>query len=293
MAKFLTTAGNSFHIEQIIIKAEKNLTLVTPYLNLSKNFLERLSDANKKGVSITLIYGKSELRRNERQKIENLENFEIFFCENLHAKCYHNESELIITSMNLYEFSEKNNREMGILIKKVTDQEIFEETLAEIESIKNASIKEKEFKITSTTVESSKPTEKSRRHIEHPPFSREYDFHVPKLFEALKKKYVNHSIILTDYIELNNFPNNMVDMTIDGRIILDFKDEKHYQDLRYSSKYALRSQLPGVRFYWNNSGLKIYLAKNFSVEVNQQGQKLKVEKFMTMVDMIYNELNKK
>ncbi len=36
MAKFHTTVGNSFYIEQIILK---NLTIVTSYLNLSKKFI--------------------------------------------------------------------------------------------------------------------------------------------------------------------------------------------------------------------------------------------------------------
>lgn len=41
--------------------------------------------------------------------------------------------------MNLYEFSERNNREMGLLIERASDIDIYEETLREIESIKNAS----------------------------------------------------------------------------------------------------------------------------------------------------------
>ena len=293
MAKFLTTVGNSFYIEQIIITAKSKLTLVTPYLNLSKNFIDRLSDANKRGITITLIYGKNELRQNEKQKIENLENVEIYFCENLHAKCYHNESELIITSMNLYEFSERNNREMGLLVKKVTDLQIFNETLSEIESIKNASVKEKEVGKDIVADENSISAEQSRRIPAHPPFSRQYDFHIPRLSETLKQRYTFHNIILNDSIEINNFPNDMVDMTIGGRIDLDFKNERYYQDVEYSSRDAFMDKFPGVRFYWNSSGLKIYLEKRFSVEKDEQGLKIKVDKFMTIIDVIYSELNKR
>lgn len=101
MAKFLTTAGNSFYIEQIIIKSVKSLNLVTPYLKLSRNLIERLSDAQKEGVRITLIYGKNELAPKEKKKLFAFDNIEIYFCQNLHAKCYHNESSMIISSMNL------------------------------------------------------------------------------------------------------------------------------------------------------------------------------------------------
>ena len=39
--------------------------------------------------------------------------------------------------MNLYEFSEKNNREMGVLFDSVDDSDIFKEALKEIKSISN------------------------------------------------------------------------------------------------------------------------------------------------------------
>ena len=39
----------------------------------------------------------------------------LYFSKNLHAKCYLNEKKMIITSMNLYEFSQVNNREMAFL----------------------------------------------------------------------------------------------------------------------------------------------------------------------------------
>ncbi len=47
------------------------------------------------------------------------------YCKNLHAKCFLNESEALITSMNLYEFSQVNNEEMGILISKASDPELY------------------------------------------------------------------------------------------------------------------------------------------------------------------------
>src|SRR5688572_16163991 len=145
MAKFLTTAGNSYFIEQVILNAEKSLTIVTPYLKLSATLLDRLKDADRAGIRMSLIYGKNELSETEKKAIKDLANLEIFFCSNLHAKCYHNESSMIISSMNLHEFSEKNNREMGLLIEKAADGEIYRDTIKEIESIKNASKKQKAF----------------------------------------------------------------------------------------------------------------------------------------------------
>lgn len=47
------------------------------------------------------------------------------FCKNLHAKCFLNESEALITSMNLYEFSQVNNEEMGVVVSKETDPTLY------------------------------------------------------------------------------------------------------------------------------------------------------------------------
>ena len=135
MAEFLTTYGTSYHIENVIIEAKKKLVLVSPYLQLSKTFFERLKDAANKDVEIKIIYGKDELKPNEKNSLAELKKVELFYFENLHAKCYFNESEMVITSMNMYEFSEKNNREMGVFITKLKDPDLFKKAVNETLSI--------------------------------------------------------------------------------------------------------------------------------------------------------------
>ena len=135
MAEFLTTMGTSSRIEDIMITARKEIFLVSPFLQLSKTFYERLKDASENAISIKIVYGKDELKPNERNSLANIKNLELFFCENLHAKCYFNESKMVITSMNMYEFSQKNNREMGVLIDHTKDQELFESAKKEALSI--------------------------------------------------------------------------------------------------------------------------------------------------------------
>jgi len=139
MAEFLTTNGTSYNIENIIIDAKAKLILVSPYLQISKTFYERLKDAANKGVAIKIIYGKDELKPNERNSLADLKNVELFYFENLHAKCYFNENKMVITSMNMYEFSEKNNREMGVLIDKINDKELFDKAISETLSILQSS----------------------------------------------------------------------------------------------------------------------------------------------------------
>lgn len=135
MAEFIRTSGISHYIESIIVNAKKELYLVTPYLQLSPNFYERLSDANRNDITINLIFGKNQLNRKEEQQVNSLENLRLHFFENLHAKCYFNEKEMVITSMNLYEFSEKNNREMGVYLNANQDSDLYQDARKETDSI--------------------------------------------------------------------------------------------------------------------------------------------------------------
>lgn len=137
MAEFLTTSGTSNWIEKIIIEAKQQLVLISPYLKFSKTFQERLNDASKRGVNIVIIYGKDELKQSEKQMISSLEHVDLYYFVNLHAKCYYNENDMVITSMNMYEFSEKHNREMGVLIRKTNDVDLFENAVNEAISIRN------------------------------------------------------------------------------------------------------------------------------------------------------------
>jgi hypothetical protein len=71
--------------------------------------------------------------------LSKIKNLKLFYFQNLHAKCYFNDKEMVITSMNMYEFSEKNNREMGIYVTMQNDLEIVENALAETSSIVKSS----------------------------------------------------------------------------------------------------------------------------------------------------------
>lgn len=160
MAKFLTTLETSARIERIIRQANEELTLITPYLKLTHIFYDRLIEADNR-VKIKLIYGKEELNSDDLERIKGLKNLELYFCENLHAKCYFNENLMVISSMNLHEFSQTNNREMGVQIKLDEDPELFNDAKNEAISIIKASVKEtSESKISNLEVQKKNYPEK-------------------------------------------------------------------------------------------------------------------------------------
>ena len=67
-----------------------------------------------------------------RSQLEQLDNLSLRFLNKLHAKCFFNEDNMVITSMNLYDFSEQNI-EMGVLINKQDEAELFNAAVIEAE----------------------------------------------------------------------------------------------------------------------------------------------------------------
>src|SRR3954462_3160438 len=108
MAKVLNTTGINYLIEEIIKGAKERVVLVSPFLRLNDRIKELLSSGYRPDVDIQIIYGKRELDSPERQWLNTVPHVQTRFCQNLHAKCYLNESLCVITSLNLHLFSQQN-----------------------------------------------------------------------------------------------------------------------------------------------------------------------------------------
>lgn len=135
MAKFLNTSGVTYHLEELIKAARERLVLISPFLRLNDRIKELLEDKNRMKLDIRVIYGKNELHPDEIQWLNGLSFIRTSFCKNLHAKCYLNEDRCIITSLNLYEFSQVNNNEMGVLVLRDEDAVLYRETYEEAQRI--------------------------------------------------------------------------------------------------------------------------------------------------------------
>jgi len=141
MARFLNTRKAVSEIEDLIRDADRRLILISPYLKLSKDFKELLTYRNSKDKITTVIFGKQELNPNEMKFLQGLRFVILKYNQDLHAKCYLNDNKMIITSLNLYEFSMNNNKEMGVLIdlNDEADKELFEDAFKEIDFIDETS----------------------------------------------------------------------------------------------------------------------------------------------------------
>lgn len=77
-----------------------------------------------------VVYGKKE-ECGGADLLRAVPGVQVTFCKNVHAKCYLNEQTGIITSLNLYDFSEAKNQEMGVLFDRVTDLGLYEQAAEE------------------------------------------------------------------------------------------------------------------------------------------------------------------
>ncbi|MBI2726712.1 MAG: phospholipase D family protein [Polaromonas sp.] len=135
MAKFLNTSATNYFLEELIKGASDRLILISPFLKLNDRMKELLADKNRLKIDVRIVYGKSELQPQEIEWLRGLTYIRTSFCKNLHAKCYMNEELCIVTSLNLYEFSQVNNNEMGILIQRAEDTQLYKDAYEEAQRI--------------------------------------------------------------------------------------------------------------------------------------------------------------
>lgn len=120
MNKFVQGSELNATLEKIIKKAELTLVLISPYIKLHSRVKDELKlKKNRHDLKISIVYGKSDngnrLSKDDLAFLKEFPNIEIRYAKNLHAKYYGNESSGLITSMNLYDFSQNNNIEAGVL----------------------------------------------------------------------------------------------------------------------------------------------------------------------------------
>lgn len=135
MAKFLNTSATNYFLKELIKGARDRLILISPFLKLNDRVKELLADKNRLKIDVRIVYGKSELQPAEMAWLQELTYIRTSFCMNLHAKCYISEELCIVTSLNLYEFSQVNNNEMGILIRRAEDPELYRDAYEEAQRI--------------------------------------------------------------------------------------------------------------------------------------------------------------
>jgi hypothetical protein len=138
MAKYLDTSQISSELMQLLKEAKERIILVTYSLQVNTQIQERLKTKSKIGTlaEISLIYGNTKPKKTELEWMAEIDDLKVWQKKNLHAKCYINENKAIISSMNLYDYSQTTNVEMGFLITKEEEPEAYQKMMDDIDDLK-------------------------------------------------------------------------------------------------------------------------------------------------------------
>ncbi len=208
MPKFLNTSATNYYLEELIKNAKDRLILISPFLKINDRIRELLEDKNRLKIDVRIVYGKSELHPQEINWLKSLTFVRTSFCKNLHAKCYLNEEIAIITSLNLYDFSQVNNNEMGILLTREGDPDCFRDAYEEAQRIVRIS---DEVRIAMEVVEKSSD-------IESTPSVSEPESEMSKLTSAklavklgIKTKDLMDRLVESGHLELREALHYLTD----------------------------------------------------------------------------------
>ena len=137
--------------------------MISPYLQFNDRIKENIQNLNIQKRDIRIIYRENKLQIEENNWLGSQLGVRTSICKNLHAKCYINENEAIITSMNLYEFSQQNNNEMGIHFSKSQDPELYNSTFDEVQRLLTIS---EEIRVTVKKITAETPYKTERIALE-------------------------------------------------------------------------------------------------------------------------------
>jgi hypothetical protein len=271
MAEFLNTKKLGEYLIKTIESAEKELVLISPYIQASDTIIDLLQKAEKRGVEITVVYKEGDVKDSEKNKFLVIDNLNLLKHHNLHSKCFYNEKYLIIGSMNLYDYSQRNNREMGVLFRRTDEEEfegwnayktakddesIFQDAIAEIQSIIKGSDFEKESRETKTigfemeiikteydlTIERCNTYNKYSKNKKFSPLQSGEEWH------CICENYIDG----VDIIIENN--RARIDLNFDKNRILQIFD--YLGTKKFNNDYRA---IECFRMFWTNHSSPIYL----------------------------------
>lgn len=272
MSLFLNTPKLNFWIPKLIKESQKELIIIVPYIQLSTEIFKSLKMADINGVETTLVYRENKLSEKEKQNLLSYKNLNLLHHPNVHSKCYYNGELLIISSMNLYEYSELNNREMGILLHRedinIEDEkidndakQIFDDAILEIREIINSSQLERES------------IDTRQNGFEMDIIKTDEEFETEKCGE-INKVFINKKFkpIKTGNVWNSKCENyfEKIDVTFtDRNILIAFnlkKQELETLYIKWKETYN-EFEYPGFKYYWNKPDTELSIYKDFKSKV--------------------------
>ncbi|TXC76927.1 phospholipase D-like domain-containing protein [Luteibaculum oceani] len=239
MSKFLTGNDLDNAIYDTIWEADRILMIVSPFIKLD-DYFKKLFDRhlNNHKLHIIIVFGKNQnnvrrsLSKRDFDYFKQFQNISIIYVPNLHAKYYGNEKQGIITSINLYDHSFKNNIEFGVF----SEQNIFGKLKPNADN--DAWNKCREIADTNEVVFIKRPV-----------------YHTKKLLVTLSKNFVTSEVIVD---HTKNYYSSGHTFETETKKLPDFplEIERESEDLKRPTRVRKEAQNPSIG-YCIRTGKKI------------------------------------
>lgn len=107
-------------IKDVLREAEtgEKVYLISPYWKLNVNFRESIIDALNRRVQLRCLIREREVLKDEDQDFVETNRIDLRTLDHLHAKVYWSPSLAVVTSMNLHNYSDKETREIAVVIEE-------------------------------------------------------------------------------------------------------------------------------------------------------------------------------
>lgn len=133
--ELLETTAQSYEIEKIINESNDYLIIVSPYLQINNRLKPRLEVCFSKTAKTLILYRENKLTSYELEWFDQFKSVTLMPIKNLHAKCYLNEKTALISSMNLYDYSQIHNHEIGVKFTRENNASEIDKLLSFISNI--------------------------------------------------------------------------------------------------------------------------------------------------------------
>lgn len=305
MVKFLGTENLKVEIKELIESSTHELVIVVPYIKISSQMYSALRKSHDDGVEITIIYREEKMVEKEKNRILKLSNLNLFHHPNIHCKFYFNGDRLIVCSLNLYEYSEKNNREMGILITRgysrgfnlgYYSDTLFQDAIKEVREILTGAEHEKICRKRKKSKFSIKILRTEAEQIQDI-VEQINQFFLNKSFASEKNEDEEWILVCKNYFD-------KVDVVFQGynysdRIAIEIKvyDQKLKNVYNKWMDSYDEFEFRGFKYYWNGYNKPIYLYRDYNYQWDEiVDTDLEYRKFKQGIDLIiskYREILKK
>lgn len=132
--EILGTSSVSGAVESLVERAQKGLFIVTPYFKPWDRISRSIKGAKTRNVEVLLLLrgGDDRAKGEERARAFRTHGVKVAYLSRLHAKIYLSETEVIVTSMNLYDDSALNSFEVAIRLTKEADADAYRQVAQQV-----------------------------------------------------------------------------------------------------------------------------------------------------------------